>query len=667
MPKARQPETISRLPPYPKIVILLSERMSPLQFAPFSSAVDSGFWYQLTQKKLDVFKLDDGPVDMSGFYSTSSAPGLPPVFHVDYSALESSGSRGSVCCVSGTLLNTNTLEDFKRKDKRMLLQENAQQKIWAAIEDGRALQDPSLLQHCLFLTFADLKKYHYYYWMAFPALTFPKDVICEKEQKLTDCFSQEKLERLEQSLASLDPCDRGAFLVGDQGCHPLRERDSLKGKILLGFTDPSGFAKHPGWPLRNLLAFAAHQWGGNSWEVVCFRGKAENSLLLSLRTEGEPTVNGVCPEAVGWEMSKGKLVPKKVDMSESMDPHKLACNAVDLNLKLMRWRLSPGLELERIKDTKCLLFGAGTLGCNVARCLMGWGVRHLTLLDNSKVSYSNPVRQSLFTFEDCKKGGVHKATAAAQHLREVFPGVEATGKVLSVPMPGHAVPESMWPQVKNDVAELEELVSSHDVLFLLMDTRESRWLPSLLAAHHNKLVLNAALGFDTFLVMRHGMRKEREDETPHLGCYFCNDVVAPGNSSADRTLDQQCTVTRPGLSYVGAAMAVELLVSLLQHPLRGLAPASKVGECGEGELGLVPHQVRGHLHNFSNSILASQGFDRCTTCSQRVLECYRREGSDFLLRVFNDPDHLEKATGLSELLVGLKDDEIIALSDEDSC
>ena len=56
--------------------------------------------------------------------------------------------------------------------------------------------------------------------------------------------------------------------------------------------------------------------------------------------------------------------------SDTLFPVRLAESAVDLNLKLMRWRLMPELDLGTIKDTRCLLLGAGTLGCNVARGLL---------------------------------------------------------------------------------------------------------------------------------------------------------------------------------------------------------------------------------------------------------------------------------------------------------
>lgn len=36
----------------------------------------------------------------------------------------------------------------------------------------------------------------------------------------------------------------------------------------------------------------------------------------------------------------------------------------------MRWRIMPSLDLEKVKHTKVLLLGAGTLGCYVARTLM---------------------------------------------------------------------------------------------------------------------------------------------------------------------------------------------------------------------------------------------------------------------------------------------------------
>ena len=91
--------------------------------------------------------------------------------------------------------------------------------------------------------------------------------------------------------------------------------------------------------------------------------------------------------SVGWEKNeKGTgYGPRLVNMRASMDPSYLAASSVDLNLKLMKWRLLPDIDLEQIKKIRCLLLGSGTLGCNVARCLLGWGVRHITFIDNGKV------------------------------------------------------------------------------------------------------------------------------------------------------------------------------------------------------------------------------------------------------------------------------------------
>uniref|UniRef100_A0A8C7GJV6 Ubiquitin-like modifier-activating enzyme ATG7 n=1 Tax=Oncorhynchus kisutch TaxID=8019 RepID=A0A8C7GJV6_ONCKI len=634
-----------------------------LQFAPFSSALEAGFWHQLTQKKLNDYRLDESPKNIKGYYYNGDPVGLPTRLTLEFSAFEADGPSPARCCpVTGTLYNTNTLEAFKTSDKKALLEQQATE-IWESIQSGDALKDPSLLCKFLLLTYADLKKYHFYYWFCFPALCFSEGIKILKEPATLDqVFSSKQTSALQAAYDSL--CGETGtsavpyFLIKYTGdtvqVAQLRDWDSFNtdlNKVTVGVYDPCTLPQHPGWPLRNLLFLLASKWGSqlDVVEVMCFRDRTlqgsrniQHSIVFQVKLPiPEQSVNAACPKNVGWEKNpKGAMGPRMVNLSECMDPKRLAESSVDLNLKLMRWRLVPSLNLDKVTSTKCLLLGAGTLGCNVARTLMGWGVRHITFVDNSKISYSNPVRQPLYEFEDCLGGGKSKALAAVDRLGKIFPGVNAEGHVMSIPMPGHPVnfSEATMSQARQDVEHLEKLISEHDVVFLLMDTRESRWLPTVIAAIGSE----SALGFDTFVVMRHGLKKPKpcgpgDSSDPSsssslpAASLFSN---IPGHrlgyvrrhSTRDRTLDQQCTVSRPGLAMIAGALAVELMVSILQHTEGGYAVASSSDDRMNEpptSLGLVPHQV---------------------------LDSYEKDGFNFLSKVFNSShSFLEDLTGLTQL------------------
>lgn len=302
------------------------------------------------------------------------------------------------------------------------------------------------------------------------------------------------------------------------------------------FVDPSTYPENPGWMLRNLLVLIRRRYKLNKVQILCYRDVQSKrhearSRILNLETDGDANSaeTKVMPKVTGWERnSLGKVQPKVTNLAQYMDPQLLADQSVDLNLKLMKWRIAPDLDLEIIKETKCLLLGAGTLGTFVSRGLMAWGVRKITFIDNATVSFSNPVRQPLFDFKDCLDGGAKKAYRAAEALQEIYPGVDSTGHVMSVPMLGHPITDEA--NTRLDFETLQKLIDDHDAIFLLMDTRESRWLPTVMGKAAGKIVMNAALGFDTYVVMRHGVAAA-DGGAAALGCYFCNDVVAPGDAS----------------------------------------------------------------------------------------------------------------------------------------
>lgn len=61
---------------------------------------------------------------------------------------------------------------------------------------------------------------------------------------------------------------------------------------------------------------------------------------------------------------------------------------------------------------------------------------------------------------------------------------------MSIPMPGHPISIQEEESVLNDCRRLHDLIGSHDVVFLLTDTRESRWLPTIFSSTSDKVILS---------------------------------------------------------------------------------------------------------------------------------------------------------------------------------
>ncbi|KAI9849755.1 MAG: Autophagy protein 7 [Thelocarpon superellum] len=684
-----------------------------MQFAPFASDIELPFYTSLASHKINHDKLDDSARRLLGLYEVrpNDVPEASCRMQILGNALTSDEVLAGCCRAEGIIKNVNTVEEYRNMDKAAVLQQ-AGRTIWDAITDGTIFSCPSLLASFSVISYADLKKYRFTYWFAFPALhsdpPWKPDALPEGEPpaRLSNQETASLVEKVQTWRYSVDARQHGFFLAkkvraskeasrelgaSPPGSDEARDKTtpttpSTPGQALsftwnvstlaafeqgfaegvdpqdffVAFADPSTYPQHPGWMLRNLLVLIRQRWGLDRVQVLCYRDVQSRrdearSIILSFSSDPPASASTASstpppmPKVTGWERNKDrKLGSKTANLAEYLDPQRLADQSVDLNLKLMRWRIAPDLDLDKIKNTRCLLLGAGTLGSYVARNLLGWGVRKITFVDNATVSFSNPVRQPLFDFKDCLAGGAKKAFRAAEALTEIYPGVDSAGHVLSVPMAGHPITDEA--KTKAEFETLQQLVADHDVIFLLMDTRESRWLPTVMGKAAGKIVMNAALGFDSYVVMRHGVKNTAAPEE-ELGCYFCNDVVAPADSIKDQTLDQQCTVTRPGIAAIASALLVELFVSILQHRLGPLAPAptSPHEDRGRHPLGIIPHQIRGFLASFQNMLIQGRSYDCCSACSDRIVDAYRTDGWAFVKRALNEKGYVEELSGLAEV------------------
>ena len=200
--------------------------------------------------------------------NTNEIFGLPTRMSVGFTALEAPKppSHTAISC-TGTMTLTNTLSEFRDIDKNRFLK-GAALSIWAAILDGSAVENPQLLTCFALLLYADIKKFKFYYWFAFPALFPPVPFKTSKEPVLlSTIFTLQECALLGseyEKFKSTLPQQAGFFLVKKNKdsfeIAPLSNwsqfwKDSAE-SITVGFLDPSSQSSSPGWPLR--FAFVSH-------------------------------------------------------------------------------------------------------------------------------------------------------------------------------------------------------------------------------------------------------------------------------------------------------------------------------------------------------------------------------------------------------------------------
>lgn len=221
----------------------------------------------------------------------------------------------------------------------------------------------------MILSFADLKKYKFHYWFAFPALHSeppwtPVGEAVDSEHdsnSITSIESSRLVAAVQTWIHGVDVCQRGFFLAKKCWNTPSEAasnrstpeasgfswaiatlssyedgffNDSKPENCYVCFADPSNYDTAPGWMLRNLLVLVKQRWGLHKIQILRYRDTnsrpdQNRSIVINLTssppeaekaTESQSS-HSPMPKVTGWERNPaGKLSGKVVDLTEYMDP-----------------------------------------------------------------------------------------------------------------------------------------------------------------------------------------------------------------------------------------------------------------------------------------------------------------------------------------------------------
>lgn len=237
--------------------------------------------------------------------------------------------------------------------------------VWDAIHDGTIFSCPSLLSSYLIVSFADLKKYKFHYWFAFPAIHSdptwslaqtqasasdpPQNIDNAKGTRLSADESTALVDAVQTWSYTVDHRQRGFFLArrvrsrGSVSVDPAKRtqketgtpattwqiatlsdyehgffQNVPAGNRFVCFADPSNYEQAPGWMLRNLLVLVKQRWGLERVQILRYRdvhAKRDQgrSSVIQLESKSQeprspklppshgPLEKGPLPKVTGWE------------------------------------------------------------------------------------------------------------------------------------------------------------------------------------------------------------------------------------------------------------------------------------------------------------------------------------------------------------------------------
>jgi ubiquitin-like modifier-activating enzyme ATG7 len=326
-----------------------------LQFVPVSSFVQPSFWNKLYELKINIDKLDESERDICGFFANTSSTWTTHIVEVDSTSFNSTfNKQNDNVPFHGQIFNKNTIEQFKDCDKTALINQEGR-RFLDDLKSGKILEKPSMLNFFCILSFSDLKKYHFYYWFAFPVphnLEITLDGVCPISQQ----FSEEQIATLSENYLQLEAHQKAYFLWHQNQTHSLQSKlkditDANHEEYYFAFADYISVGNHPKSQLKNYIIFLLHY-------CPFLGGKTVNFLLLFLDRKLScspsliykltlPQVNATIEDIIygggdnawaGWEKNeKNKFGPRFSNMKATMDPQVYFQSEITPDSLLLLW------------------------------------------------------------------------------------------------------------------------------------------------------------------------------------------------------------------------------------------------------------------------------------------------------------------------------------------